>query len=302
MPMVLTARQLAAGGFSMSEGEGAPVVCRLRPEELFQFGPMLGIPDRVIEESGRGGPSKLESHDGFDFLMLNVPDHQDLSAPCRQSSIYFRKGLLVFTGGEDPLLDGILSEEEGRERPIPTLLLTYFDRLTGGDFSALEGLEEEIEDLEDALITKKKDNCIREIIELRKKLRVLHRYYEQLSSLLEAMEENSNGLLDKKALRFVHLLAGRADRLCGNVRSLRDYVTQVREAYQAQVDISLNSLMKLFTVVTTIFLPLSLIAGWYGMNFPMPEYRWALGYPVVICVSVAVVVVCILLFKKKKWL
>ena len=66
------------------------------------------------------------------------------------------------------------------------------------------------------------------------------------------------------------------------VLNLRDYVTQVREAYQAQIDINLNKVMKIFTVITSIFLPLTLIVGWYGMNLKMPEYSWVYGYPFVI--------------------
>lgn len=132
--------------------------------------------------------------------------------------------------------------------------LLFFDRLTREDFSQLEDLEQEISDLEEALITSKKQSCIKEIVLLRKKLMKLRRYYEQLASLFDVMEENLNGLLDKRDLRFVHILSGRVDRLDANVCNLRDYVTQVREAYQAQVDINLNSLMKLFTVITAIFL------------------------------------------------
>ena len=64
------------------------------------------------------------------------------------------------------------------------------------------------------------------------------------------------------------------------------------------MDISLNTTMKVFTVVTTIFLPLTLIAGWYGMNFQMPEYGWEHGYLMVIVLSVAFIVIGIAFFKK----
>ena len=93
----------------------------------------------------------------------------------------------------------------------------------------------------------------------------------------------------------------RVDRLFHSVLNLRDYVTEVREAYQAQVDINLNQLMKLFTVITTICLPLTLIAGWYGMNFPMPEYTSSIGYPMVIALSVVIVVWVIAYFRKNNW-
>jgi magnesium transporter len=78
---------------------------------------------------------------------------------------------------------------------------------------------------------------------------------------------------------------------------------QVRDLYHAQLEVRQNRIMTLLTVVTTIFMPLTLIAGWYGMNFRyMPELEWRLGYPVVIAVSVLIVVFCLIFFKKKKWL
>ena len=69
------------------------------------------------------------------------------------------------------------------------------------------------------------------------------------------------------------------------------------------MDVKQNRIMTLLTVITSIFLPLTLIAGWYGMNFKyMPELNWKLGYPAVILVSIAIVVGCVRWFKKKKWM
>ena len=87
-----------------------------------------------------------------------------------------------------------------------------------------------------------------------------------------------------------------------NVLNLRDYVTQMREAYQSQIDIEQNNLMRLFTVITTVFQPLTLMVGWYGMNFAhMPELRWNYAYPVFIGASVIVCVLLLAFFKKKRW-
>ena len=82
---------------------------------------------------------------------------------------------------------------------------------------------------------------------------------------------------------------------------LREYAMQVSGEYQSQVDIAQNRVMQLLTIVTTIFLPLSLIVGWYGMNFDMPELSWEYGYPVVIVLAVVIVAVLIRYFKRKKW-
>jgi magnesium transporter len=82
---------------------------------------------------------------------------------------------------------------------------------------------------------------------------------------------------------------------------LRDFVTHVREAYQAKIDIEQNQIMKIFTVITAVFLPLTLIVGWYGMNFQMPEFKWRFGYLYVMVLSAVVCVVCFYLFRKRKW-
>ena len=77
----------------------------------------------------------------------------------------------------------------------------------------------------------------------------------------------------------------------------------MQDTYQAQLSIQQNDLMKVFTIVTAIFLPLTLLAGWYGMNFVnMPELHWRYGYPAVAGVSLAIVLGLVWFFKRKKWL
>ena len=92
----------------------------------------------------------------------------------------------------------------------------------------------------------------------------------------------------------------RLNRLQDETQLLREYASQVSSEYQAQVDIAQNRIMKLLTIVTTIFMPLSLIAGWYGMNFVnMPELNWPYGYPAVIALSALIVLGCVAYFRRK---
>ena len=80
---------------------------------------------------------------------------------------------------------------------------------------------------------------------------------------------------------------------------LLEYAQQVREAYQSQVDSMQNKNMQFLTVISTLFFPLTLITGWYGMNFNnMPELEH--GYPGIIVLSILIVIICIIIFKKKK--
>lgn len=284
-----------------------PCIGILKKSEVELWNPHLGINGRILEECLNGLASKFESHEGFDYISLVVPDKEDLLGEGRRISVYFRENLLIFICEEVQdfsLLHDIISKIELKEIKNLTLervLFEFFDLLTAGDSMYLENLEQEITELEASLITSEKKDYIKEIIMLRKKLLVLKRYYEQLFDLAEAMEENENALLSHHIIRYFHILTNRTNRLSDTTLNLREYVSQVREAYQTEVDISQNIIMRLFTVITAIFLPLTLLVGWYGMNFPMPEYKMAYGYPVVIIVSAAVALFSIIYFKKHKW-
>ena len=115
-------------------------------------------------------------------------------------------------------------------------------------------------------------------------------------ALAQIMTQESELQAEQKELDNMSDIAAPAD-----IERLREYAMQVSGEYQSQVDIAQNRVMQLLTIVTTIFLPLSLIVGWYGMNFDMPELSWEYGYPVVIVLAVVIVAVLIRYFKRKKW-
>ena len=284
-----------------------PCIGVLDRSELIEWNPHLAINDRILEECLKGMVSKFESHDGFDYISLMVPDKTNLMGSSSSISIYFRTNLLIFICDETreySLLHSIITRIEQKEiknLSLERILYEFFDLLTAGDSLFLETLEQEITELEESLFTEKKKDYIKEIILMKKRLLVLKRYYEQLFDLSEAMEENENELLTNRMIRYFHILTNRINRLSDSISNLRDYVSQVREAYQTEVDISQNRIMQLFTVITAIFLPLTLIVGWYGMNFPMPEYQWSYGYPAVIITCAAVSLLSIIYFKKHKW-
>ena len=93
------------------------------------------------------------------------------------------------------------------------------------------------------------------------------------------------------------------ERLGDHVSLLREYILQIREMYQSQIDIAQNRTMGILTVVTTLFLPLTLLVGWYGMNFTnMPELTWKYGYPAVGVLSIIIIILEIRFFRKRNLL
>jgi magnesium transporter len=132
---------------------------------------------------------------------------------------------------------------------------------------------------------------------------VLQNFYGELSELLTWLEENEEEILTEDDLRFLTTTHGQVDHYAISIRFLRDYLGGVRSSYQAQLDLSMNKVMKIFTVISAVFLPLTLLVGWYGMNFKyMPELSWQHGYLTIGVLSFVFIGLILMYLKKKKLL
>ena len=157
--------------------------------------------------------------------------------------------------------------------------------------------------IEDTVLSSPEQGDLVRVNEIRSDIRELLVHYEQIIDMTQELEENENGFFREENLRYIHLFMNLMLRRHNSAVSLRDHTMQVRDLYNAQLEVHQNRIMTLLTVITTIFMPLTLIAGWYGMNFRyMPELEWRYSYPVVIAVSVLIVAVCLIWFKRKKWM
>ena len=181
------------------------------------------------------------------------------------------------------------------------LLCQLLELLLARDARHLEELEDQLGQLEDQVLSGRLDRFTAPVAALRRELMHWFRYYSQLGDVVYTLEEDDRGLFTPEEGRLLHLLSRRLGRLRDDAQLLREYCLQVRELFQTEVEIRQNRIMKALTLVTTLCLPLSLVAGWYGMNFTgMPELGWKYGYPAVIAVSVLIVSLCLWIMKKKK--
>ncbi|MBQ2925075.1 MAG: magnesium transporter, partial [Anaerotignum sp.] len=255
--------------------------------EVYSYDEMeqSGLPLDILEEMRRFGYARFESFEEADCVSLEMLDHENLLLSKGSILLYMEKGRTTCFSAKKEEISSLIREVQEKyteERMIYGL----FAELTISDDASFDAIEQEVMALERALLSEGKRDCVAEIIGLRKRLMVLKKFYEQFLNVLDMLIQNENGIFDGKNIKSFKMLARRTERRFQNVLNLRESVTQVRESYEAEVDISLNQTMKIFTVVTTIFLPLTLIVGWYGMNFAIPEYSWKYGYLVVILLSV----------------
>ena len=183
------------------------------------------------------------------------------------------------------------------------LLLRIMEHMIEEDTLYFSHMEAELDKLEEEISGKagSNHNFFTSMTKHRQKLSEFHIYYEQLTDIAELFstcdfyqsEQDTQGWD-----RFMH----RVERLQNHVHLLRENVLQIRELYQSMQDARQNKIMGIITIVTSFFLPLTLITGWYGMNFAyMPELHFKYSYLAVIIAAVLIVCIEIIFFKKKKF-
>ena len=215
------------------------------------------------------------------------------------------KGIVFIddSGKAKEMVETIRLKKKWRVPSLELFLYNFLELIIDEDLSIMERYEDELNRIEDSILESKSQDELARVNEIRSDIRKLLVHYEQIIDMTQELEENENGFFSEDNLRYIHLFMNLMARRHDTASSLRDYTMQVRDLYNVELEVKQNKTMTVLTVVTTIFMPLTLIVGWYGMNFRyMPELEWRWSYPIVILVSILIIVFCLILFKKKKWL
>ena len=278
----------------------------LSPEEWLEHGSSfdMGIEHEMMLSDIRG----TEAEVNYDSLTgtFSIPDRNDISA--EKTSFAFaldEKGIVFIddTGYVNRSIENIIRTRHWENPSLERFIYDFLEQMIRSDQSMLARYDNELDEMEAKVLAGEEENFPKRLSEIRSDLRDIRIHYEQLEDLGQELEENENNFFDHENLRYFRLFTQRVTRLHDTTAVLRDYTAQIRELSQSQLDIKQNRIMSILTIVTAIFMPLTLIAGWYGMNFKyMPELEVKAAYPVVIAVSVAIVAVSLWYFKKKKWL
>ena len=237
---------------------------------------------------------------------FQIPDRRNLqeSAFCFAFALD-EKGIVLIddSGKAGQVISEIRLRKHWREPSLERFLYDLLEQIVDSDLDMMERYEQELSRIEDNILSSPNQDDLIRVNEIRGDIRELLIHYEQIIDMTQELEENENGFFREENLRYMHLFMNRIMRRHDSAVSLRDHTIQVRDLYNSQLEASQNRTMTLLTVITTIFMPLTLIAGWYGMNFRyMPELEWELGYPFIFVVSILIVVICLIIFRKKKWL
>ncbi len=237
---------------------------------------------------------------------FSIPHRDDLSAEDSKFAFVLDEKGIVFiddSGKASELIESIIKVKKWKFPSLERFIYDFLDQIVIDDLRLMEKYERELDRMEKKMMEGDDDFPSVRLNDIRSDIRDLRIHYEQLMDLGQELEENENNFFKLENLRYFRLFLNRMARLHDTSTSLREYTMQLRDQYKAHLDIKQNRIMTVLTVVTTIFMPLTLIVGWYGMNFRyMPELEWRWGYPVIIAVSLIIAVSSLLFFKKKKWL
>lgn len=203
----------------------------------------------------------------------------------------------------DKYIQKIQRSRKWRFPSLERFLYDFLECIVAEDVKFLSDCEDTLDRIEGRILKQENDaGIVKEINDIRWVMLEMRNHYEQLIDLGQELEENENEFFVEENLRYFHMFTVRVERLRDSLAYLREYSLQLRDLYQTQLDVKQNKTMAVLTVLTTVFFPLSIITGWYGMNFVhMPELAMPWAYPTVIGLSILIVVVEIIWFKKKKY-
>ena len=274
------------------------------------IGSALDLHPLVMEDMMNSGQRpKLEEFDNllyFAIRALNYNDKLDevetehisiLVSPGLVLSIHEREDFLFV-----PVHDRLRSRTRSRFLHVDYLAYALIDLLVDGYFRVLESIGVKIEQLEDELRDSPTTTTINSIYNLRKNLLIVQNTILPLKELLSSMLNLDNELIHEQTLPFIRDVQDHLQLVQDTIGMFRDMVTSLHDSYHSIVDERMNAVMKVLTIIATLFIPLTFLAGIYGMNFRyFPELELTWGYPAFWVVSLLIAISMVIFFKRKGW-
>ncbi|HHS12749.1 MAG TPA: magnesium/cobalt transporter CorA [bacterium] len=254
---------------------------------------------------------KLEDSDEALLIVLKMisvnSNAEDLQA--EQVSLLMGKNWMI-TIQEKPgdVFDPIrqrIRHGKGRIRrmTVDYLLYALIDALLDGYFSAIETLGNRVETLEESILEHPDQNTMSHLQEIKRELLYIRKAAWPLREIASVLGRGESGRVSRASLPYFRTILDHTVQVVDMVETLRDMNTGLADLYLSSVSNRMNEIMKVLTIIATIFIPLTFVAGIYGMNFEfMPELKWKLGYFATLSLMGLVIVIMLWFFRKKKWL
>ncbi len=275
------------------------------------IGKIFNIHDLILEDAADiNRRAKYEEFPNGNYLIIKALsfDHQDCALDTEQVAIYFRKGLVItFQENKTDLFSEMrkrIHESTGKIRSSGADYLTFAlaDHVVDHYFTVLDDIEDRIEWMEEQLSNQRHDNIKEEVHKTKRTLIKLRKTISPLREALNKFAKSESPFVEETSLNYIRDVNNHTFQVMDTVDTFRDVLNGIQDLYLSEISMKMNQIMKVLTIITTIFVPLSFMAALYGMNFEhMPELTYRYGYFIVLFLMFIIFAVSLVYFKRKKW-
>jgi magnesium transporter len=281
-------------------------------EILEKFGNCFGVHPLVMEDIlNTDQRPKIENYGEDLFIVLKMLSYDEKKGEisAEQVSLVLRSNaVLSFTEKEKGAFTPIqerLRSGKGRLRKMGADYLAYtlLDIIVDHYFAILEKLSEKIEELEEKLVTNPTTPILQKIQNLKREMIFLRKWVWPLREVISSLERGELSWIQEGTRFYLRDVYDHTIQVMDTVETFREVLSGMMDIYLSSINNRMNAVMKVLTIIATIFMPLTFLAGVYGMNFKhMPELEWQWGYPLLWVFMILIVVFMLISFRKKKWL
>lgn len=282
-------------------------------ETIEKFGKVFNLHPLTLEDIVNSGQMpKIEEYDNYTFIVLKMLYYNEInkSIDVEQISICLGDNF-VLTFQEEKEKDAFKHVKErlrlskGRIRKMGADYLAYsiIDSVVDSYFLILEKIGEKIELLEAEVLNEPSEKILNQIHVLKREMIFLRKSIWPLRDVINTIEKGSSSFIQDSMHIYFRDVYDHTIRIIETIETYRDILSGILDIYLSSISNKINAVMKVLTIIATIFMPLTFLAGIYGMNFEyMPELKWKLGYPLILGVMFFIGISMVLYFKKKNWL
>jgi len=278
---------------------------------IAEIGENFGLHPLILEDIlNTGQRPKMEDFENYIFISLKMLTYNEQEKQVKiehVSTILGQNYVLSFQEGEGDVFEPVrerIRKSKVRIRRMGNDYLAYslIDAVVDNYFLVIEKIGEEIEDMEDTLLSDPRPDLLKDIHNIRRELIFLRKSIWPLREIVSYLERGESPLIQEKTSVFFRDLYDHTIQVMDTVESLRDMTSGMQDVYLSSVSNRMNNVMRVLTVIATIFIPLTFIVGIYGMNFKfMPELEWHWGYPLVWGGMLFIGISMLIYFKIKDW-
>ena len=277
-----------------------------------KIGKHFSIHPLILEDILHTGQRpKMEDFEDYIFLVVKMfyYDEKDDEIKMEQVSLLLGSNFVIsFQEREGDIFDPIrerIRNHKGRIRRMKADYLGYalLDTIVDNYFIILEKIGEDIENMEEELVTRPTPETLQTIHNLKRELIVLRKSIWPLREVVNSLARGESPLINEATGVYLRDVYDHTIQVIDTIETFRDMVSGMLDIYLSSISNKMNEVMKVLTIIATIFIPLTFVAGLYGMNFEfMPELKWHWGYFAALLVMAAVAVFMVFYFRRKRWL